>query len=152
MDKEDLSNYRPITHLSFLSKLAERVVKLCLTEFLSNNNLLNSFQSAYIKHHSTEIALLSVHDLIIKAMSHQKVTYLTLLDQSAAFDTIDHTILLERFLVSLLLLSPGSSLIFSIVLYISIEDSVSTVNQLLFGVPQGSVLLSSSFHLIHHSS
>ena len=54
LDKEDLSNYRPISHLSFLSKLTERVVKLRLTEFLSNNNLLNSFQSAYIKHHSKQ--------------------------------------------------------------------------------------------------
>jgi len=60
------------------------------------NNLLNSFQSPYIKHHSTEIALLSVHDHIIKAMSHQKVTYLTLLDLSAACDTVDHSILLNH--------------------------------------------------------
>ena len=55
LDKGDLSNYRPIYHLSLLSKLTERVVKLSLTEYLSNNNLiLNSFQTAYIKHHSSE--------------------------------------------------------------------------------------------------
>jgi len=79
---------------SFLSKL--RVVKLRLVDYLSTNNLLNYFQSAYIKHHSTETTLLSVHDHIIKAMSHQQVTCLTLLDISAAFDTIDHSILRER--------------------------------------------------------
>ena len=55
-------NYRPISHLSFLSKLTERVVKLRLTHHLSSNDLLNSFQSAYTKHHSTESTLLSVHD------------------------------------------------------------------------------------------
>ena len=45
-----------------MSKLTERIVKLRLTDYLSNNSLLNSFQSAYIKCHSTEITLLSVHD------------------------------------------------------------------------------------------
>ena len=64
--------------------------------YLSSNNLLNYFQFAYIKHHSTETTLLSVHDHIIKAMGLQQVTCLTLLDLSAAFDTIDHSILLER--------------------------------------------------------
>ena len=54
LDKEELSNYRPIFHLSFLSKLTERVVKQRLTHHLSSNHLLNSFQSAYTTHHSTE--------------------------------------------------------------------------------------------------
>ena len=49
-----------------------------------------------IKHHSTETAFLTLHDHIIKAMCLQQVTCLTLLDLSAAFDTIDHSILLER--------------------------------------------------------
>jgi len=47
LDKEDLSNYRPISQLSFLSKLTERVVKPRLTHHLSSNHLLNTFQSAY---------------------------------------------------------------------------------------------------------
>jgi len=96
LDKDDLGNYRPISHLSFLFKLAERVVKLRFADYLSTNNLLNSFQSAYIKHHSTETTLVSIHDHIIKVTSHQQVTCLTLLDLSAAFDTIDHSVLLER--------------------------------------------------------
>ena len=74
----------------------KKTVETCLTEHLSNNNLLNPFQSAYTKGHSTETTLLSVHDHIIKAMSLQQVTCLTLLDLSAAFATIDHSILLER--------------------------------------------------------
>ena len=96
-DKDDLSNYRPISHLSFLSKLTERVVKNRLTNFISNNNLLNSSQSAYTKYHSTETTLLAVLDHIIRAISQQQITCLCLLDLSAAaFDTVDHSILIER--------------------------------------------------------
>ena len=54
LDKENLANYRPISHLCYLSKVIGRIVKTRLTEHLSNNNLLNPFQSAYIKGHSTE--------------------------------------------------------------------------------------------------
>jgi hypothetical protein len=60
---------------------------------LSANSLFNPCQSAYTKHHSTETTLLSIHNLIINAISLQQVTCFTLLDLSAAyFDTKDHTI------------------------------------------------------------
>jgi hypothetical protein len=144
LDKEDLSNYRPISHLSFLSKLTERIVKVRLVDHLSTNNLINSFQSAYIKHHSTETTLLSVHDHIIKAISHQQITCLTLLDLSAAFDTIDHSILLERlsswFGISSTALSWVKSYLVNRSFHVSIDNSKSSIFQLLYGVPQGSVL------------
>jgi Reverse transcriptase (RNA-dependent DNA polymerase) len=95
LDRENLSKYRPISHLSFVSKHTERIVKLRPADNLSNNNLLNSFQYSYIKSHSTETTLLSVHDHLNKVMSLQQVTCLTLLDLSAALDTVDHSILLE---------------------------------------------------------
>ena len=72
--------YRPVSNLSLISKLIERVVKSRLTEHLSSNNLLNPHQSAYNKHHSTETALLYIYDNLISC--------LCLLDLSAAFDTI----------------------------------------------------------------
>jgi len=111
--------------------------------WLSTNNLLNFFQSAYIKHHSTETTLLDVHDHIIKAMSHQQVACLTLLDLSAAFDTID-TILLEHlsswFGISSTALSWIKSYLLNRSFYVNIENSKSSVFQLLYGVPEGSVL------------
>lgn len=96
LDKENLSNYRPISNLSFISKILERVVMSRLNDHLTNSKLLNPFQSAYRKLHSTETVLLSLHDHLIDAIGSQQVSCLCLLDLSAAFDTIDHTILLER--------------------------------------------------------
>ena len=63
---------------------------------LSSNDLFNRHQSAYTKHRSTETVLLSVCNTITNAMSTQRLTGLCMLDLSAAFDTIDHDILLER--------------------------------------------------------
>ena len=95
-DTESLSNYRPISNLCFLSKLTERVVKDQISGHLFTDAMFNAFQSAYTKFHSTETTLLSVHDELIQAMDKQTVTGLALLDLSAAFDTIDHSILLHR--------------------------------------------------------
>ena len=94
--KHQLSNYRPISNLSLISKIIERIVKVRLTDHLSLNNLLNPYQSAYCKHHSTETALLYIHDHLINAIGSQKLSCLCLLDLCAAFDTIDHDILITR--------------------------------------------------------
>ena len=54
LNKENLSNYRPISHLSYLSKLTERLFINRLVDHLNENNLMISFQSAYTKFNSTE--------------------------------------------------------------------------------------------------
>ena len=144
LDKDTLLNYRPISHLSFLSKLTERVVKSRLLNHLSTNSLFNSHQSAYSKFHSTETTLLSVHDHLIKAVSTQKLTALCLLDLSAAFDTIDHDILLSRlsswFGLSNTVLFWFRSYLSCRTFSVSIDNSSSIPSKLLYGVPQGSVL------------
>src|SRR6218665_3155979 len=94
LDKENLSNYRPISNLSFLSKLTERIVLARLNDYLPSNSLLNPHQSGFTKHHSTETLLVSLYNKLVSALSHQQVSCLCLLDISAAFDTIDHNILL----------------------------------------------------------
>jgi hypothetical protein len=144
LNREDLGNYRPVSHLSFLSKLTERIAKNRLMNHLSSNKLLNSFQSAYLKSHSTETTLLSVHDHIVRAMSLQQVSCLCLLDLSAAFDTIDHSILIHRlsswFGISGCALSWVKSYLSNRSFYVNLTGTKSSVFQLLYGVPQGSVL------------
>ena len=60
LDKNTLKNYRPVSNLSFISKLLEKVVLDQLLAYLSENNLLNSHQSAYRQGHSCETALLKI--------------------------------------------------------------------------------------------
>ena len=66
------------------------------TFYINSSNTSNNYQSAYRKFHSTETALLKIHSDILALNDAGKVTALTLLDLCAAFDTIDHTILLRR--------------------------------------------------------
>ena len=93
LNKEELSNYQPISNLSLISKIIEHVVKSYRMDHLTSNSLLNSHQSAYCKHHSTETALLYIRDHLISAIGSQKVSCLCLVDLSA---TIDHDILITR--------------------------------------------------------
>ncbi len=144
LDKECLSNYRPVSNLSFLSKLTERVVKCHLETHFSTNSLFNKYQSAYKTYHSTESTLLSLHDHLIRAMSQQKVTGLCLLDLSAAFDTIDHHILLHRlqtwFGIQGLALNWFKSYLSSRNFSLRVNNIRSTIFPINCGVPQGSVL------------
>ena len=96
LDKSDVKNYRPISNLSFLSKLVERCVSVQLTNYLNQNNLIPAHQSAYRSGHSTETALLKIYSDCVDAIDRGEVTLLGMLDMSAAFDTVDHGILLER--------------------------------------------------------
>ena len=90
------SNLRPISNLTFISKLTEQAVSDQTHNHLSVHNLYPKNQSAYRKFHSTETALLHIKHDILMNMNQQHVTLLVTLDLSAAFDTIDHVILLKR--------------------------------------------------------
>jgi len=94
-----VKNYRPVSNLSFLSKLIERVVVKQFVSLLNESGLFVPVNSAYHAHHSTETALLKVFKDLLLAVEEGDVAILALLDQSAAFDTIDHQILLHRFSV-----------------------------------------------------
>ena len=96
LDPADVQSYRPISNLSFVSKLLERLVARQLLDYLhylSASKLLSDLQSAYRAHHSTETAAVKVLADILKALDGGDLTML--LDLSVAFDTVDHAILLR---------------------------------------------------------
>ena len=82
--------------MTFLSKLIEHLVCRQLTVYLLQHLLLSSQQSAYRLHHSTETATLKVASDIFDASDSGHVIIIALLDLSAAFDTVDHGILMQR--------------------------------------------------------
>ena len=144
LDKEVLKNYRPVSNLSFISKVLEKVVAKRLDDHMLDNNLYSSVQSAYRERHSTETALLKLQSDILTALDSGSGAVLLMLDLSAAFDTIDHGILLSR-LNSLYGISGDAldwfkSYLSNRVQRVIIGDTVSECKSLNFGVPQGSVL------------
>ena len=139
-----MKNYRPVSNLSFLSKILEKVVASRLNSHINSSHTSNNYQSAYRKFHSTETALLKIYNDIISSMDDGRVTALTLLDLSAAFDTIDHTILLRRlgnwFGVSGKALDWFKSYLTGRSQRIKLGNCLSSRSDLSVGVPRGSVL------------
>ena len=84
-----------MSNLSFVAKATEKAVVNQLFEHCGDNAPLPTNQSSYRQFHSTETALLKVHNDILLNMDQQELTLLVLLDLSAAFDTIDHEILID---------------------------------------------------------
>ena len=144
LDKEVLKNYRPVANIPFLCKVIEKVVATQTYNYLEAHNLMPTMQSAYRKHHSTETTLLRVTNDILRAIDRRQDVVLFLLDLSAAFDTIDHTILVERlesyFAFSKQTLSWFRSYLANRRQSIIIGDQMSTPSDLHYGVPQGSIL------------
>ena len=144
LDQNILQNYRPISNLSFLSKILERTVLCQINEYLQNNSLYPKYQSAYRSSHSTETALLDVTNHILQSLDSGNFSILALLDLSAAFDTIDHKILLMRLSHSYGISSTPLSWISSYLTQrfqtIATYNHSSSPTVLKYGVPQGSVL------------
>ena len=96
LDSDILKNYRPVSNLTFISKVIENVISGRLNEHLINNSLFDPLQSVYRDKHSTETALIKVQNDILSALDADSSAILLNLDLSAALDTIDHDILLSR--------------------------------------------------------
>ena len=144
LDTADVSNYRPVSNLTFISKVVERAVAMQLNEYLTSNSMLPRSQSAYRKKHSTETAMLRVLSDFLSAADGRKVTLLGLLDMSAAFDCVDHAILLHRlqagFGLSDDVLNWIRSFLTGRTQQVAYDGTLSAVQPVFFGVPQGSVL------------
>ena len=90
-----MTNYRPVSNLQFVSKIVEKVTLDQFTQHCNSNSLLPTYQSAYRKYYSCETSLVKLVNNILWAMEKQLVTVVVILDLSAAFDTVDHDLLLE---------------------------------------------------------
>ena len=144
LEVNHLSNYRPVSQIPFIAKVVEKCVCNQLHEHCQANNLYPKMQSAYRSNHSTETALLRVHNDLMRALDERREVVMVLLDLSAAFDTIDPTIFLNR-LESYYRLSKSAISWFSSYLTdrtqkVVISDCESHCHTPTCGVPQGSLM------------
>ena len=125
-----LKNYRPVSILSFLSNVIEKVISILILGHILDNNIVDSFQSVYRAGHSCETALLRVYNDIVTTIGKGNGSFLVLLDLSAAFDTIDHD---NLFYIIRSYFSDRTQ-------RVQIDGILSDFASLLCGVSQGSVL------------
>ena len=144
LDPEELKSFRPVSSTPFPSKPIERVMYNQLDEYLEKNNLYAFYQSAYRKHYSCESALAKLTDDLQKMNNSGNDSVLILLDSSAAFDTVDHLILLQKLEHNYMIKDNALKLIKSYLqnrtFAIKVNDVKSTSKELKYGVPQGSLL------------
>ena len=144
LNPSDPCSYRPISNLTVISKLLERIVCRQLVQYLSSNGLLPDLQSAYIPHRSTETAILRILSDILLALDSGNLAVLLLLDLSAAFDSVDHDTLLTRLQRSYgftdTVLQWFKSYLTGRTQSVHCSSSHSKYLSVKYGVPQGSVL------------
>ena len=136
-------NYRPVALLAITSKILERAVFGQVIEYFETNNLLHPSHHGFRSMHNTSTAMLQMFDTWLDAMENDDISAVIMLDLSAAFDVVDHNILIQKLKLYGLeaetltwfesYLSDRSQQVF-------IEGSLSGSLSLDAGVPQGSVL------------
>ena len=97
-DQQNVESYRPISNLSFLRKTIEAAAKKQLTAHMEKLNALPGDQSAYRECHSTQTVLCGIVSDLLEYMDEGKCAILILLDLSAAFDIVDHELLIDDLL------------------------------------------------------
>ena len=130
--------------MRFLSKVIEKAATCQVINHLNSSGLDEVYQSAYKKHHSTETALLMVKNNIVQSLDNNRAVLLVLLDMSAAFDTVDHDILLNRlknsFGLKAAVISWFRTYLSSRTTRVSIKGTLSDDHLLLYSLPQGSIV------------
>ena len=140
----EYKNYCPVSNLSFMSKLIEKAAQTQLVTHFTEHNLLPKHQNAYRKNFSTETAILNTCDNIWTSMENNKLTSIICLDLSAAFDTVNHSILLEvmrtYFGIADMVLDCISYYLRKRKFSVHIDSFSSNTKTINFSVPQGSIL------------
>ena len=140
---DDGNNFRPISVISYVSKIMERGVQTQFLEYLMIHKFISVDQSAYIKHHSTLTSLHKVIDDFYDAIDNDELTGICFLDLSKCFDSINHTILLHK-LTKYGVVGDAhnwfKNYLHNRSQYVCLNGTKSEESQIKIGVPQGSVL------------
>ena len=141
--REDPANYRPISIISVIAKLIEKLVALRLTKFVDKYFILNNSQFGFRSGHSTTHAITNIHERILENINDGKHTVSIYLDLSKAFDSVNHQILLRKldhYGVRGVALNFFASYLSRRQQYTSVNGELSSILTVMCGVPQGSTL------------
>ena len=141
--KTDVGNYRPISLLSSLSKIYEKLMHNRIMKFLVQNESLHDLQYGFRPGRSCEHALLKAQDILLDSLNQRQVSLLLLIDFSKAFDMVEHDILLdklEHYGIRGMALQWFTSYLSGRMQFVTINGTDSSVKHMQYGVPQGSIL------------
>ena len=142
-DKSDVSYYRPISILSPISKILEKLIHVRSINFFNKHSVLLLTQYGFRDNHSTSHILTGVLTSLYDNINNKKYTALLLLDLKKAFDTVNHKTLLtklEHYGIRGTTLDLFASFLTNRFQYVSLENHRSNLKKINYGVPQGSVL------------
>ena len=142
-EKSEVSNYRPVSILPQLSKIIEKLFEIRLRRYIDEKGFLFKGQYGFRKNHSTNLALNEMVNMIVDALDNKMYSIGVFIDLKKAFDTVDHELLIDKFryygirgIASNFLKSYLSNR----TQFVKYKDTVSSKQEVLCGVPQGSIL------------
>ena len=142
-NKSDVSNYRPISLLPIPGKIFENILHTHISNYLENNNYLNSKQNGFRKCHSTLDGIVNFTSDIFDSINKGEYTIAAFIDLKKAFDTVNHNILLEKLNYA----GIKNNILLLLKNYLSgrlqktiCNRTVSNTQRITCGVPQGSIL------------
>lgn len=142
-NKTNVVNYRPITLISNIAKIAEKFIKARITNFIEKHHLLSDSQFGFREGRSTEDALARLTGMVYNSLDNSEASLCIFVDLSKAFDTVDHSILLDKLNV-LGFRGRAHDLLRSYVSdrfqRVQVADVFSEPRPVTCGVPQGTVL------------
>ena len=142
-ERTNPSNFRPVALLPIFSKILERAIFQQFIEYLESNRILHPSHHGFRSAHSTCTALLQMYDTWVDAQAEGEISAVIMLDMSAAFDVVDHPILLDKMKLygfNECSLSWLSSYLSNRSQSVLIDGHLSEPLHVVAGVPQGSIL------------
>ena len=142
-DKENPNSYRPISLLPTLGKLFEKVISTRVIKFLDKSNILSKHQFGFRAKFSTEHAITDIHEKLLKNLDSGLSSCAIFLDLAKAFDSVSHEILLNK--LNYYGIRGKAHELFKSYLsgrsqFVKANNVCSSLTNIIFGVPQGSIL------------
>jgi len=141
-DSEIPTNYRPISVLTYFSKIFEKVLYRRLDDYFTKNNLLSQQQYGFRNNHSTSLAITDLHENLLRNLDNKLISCAVFLDLRKAFDSVNHSILLtklEHYGVRGNALKLIQSYLSNRKQYVQ-GGNIKSLNSIISGVPQGLIL------------